>query len=305
MKEYTLFALLAAGVTVLVDRLLRTRLLATRAFWIFLAVMYAFKLAANGYLTWRPIVLYDERFFLNIRLGTIPIEDFFYGFALIGLTVIFWEYFRRGESGFTFRGNADGMSIHLLRRTQMLPARPEEIFPFFERPENLSLLTPSWLKFTILTPSPVEMKSGAVIDYTISWLGVPMRWRTRISAYSPPMQFVDEQIRGPYSLWHHTHTFSAVEGGTRMVDEVRYALPGGPLGDLVHRLMVRKQLDRIFDFRAEAIVQVVGTRRAAVSSSAGPGNALQPQPGEAASAASGLLNPNLPADAHPADAGNR
>jgi lycopene cyclase domain-containing protein len=97
MKEYTLFALLAAGVTVLVDRLLRTRLLATRAFWIFLAVMYVFKLAANGYLTWRPIVIYDERFFLNIRLGTIPVEDFVYGFALIGLTVIFWEYFRRGE----------------------------------------------------------------------------------------------------------------------------------------------------------------------------------------------------------------
>jgi lycopene cyclase domain-containing protein len=98
MKEYTLFALLSAAVTVFLDRALRTRLLATRPFWIFLAVMYAFKLLANGYLTWRPIVLYDERFFLNVRLGTIPVEDFFYGFALIGLSVIFWEYFKRREN---------------------------------------------------------------------------------------------------------------------------------------------------------------------------------------------------------------
>jgi lycopene cyclase domain-containing protein len=98
MKEYTILALGSALATAALDRLLGTHLLFRKTFWVFLAVMYGFKLLANGYLTWRPIVLYDERFFLNIRLGTIPIEDFFFGFALIGLSVIFWEFFKRREN---------------------------------------------------------------------------------------------------------------------------------------------------------------------------------------------------------------
>ena len=97
MKEYTLLAVASALVTALVDRLLGTRVLARKAFWIFLAVMYGFEFLANGYLTWRPIVLYNERYFLDLRLWTIPIEDFVYGFTLVGLPVIFWEYFKRKE----------------------------------------------------------------------------------------------------------------------------------------------------------------------------------------------------------------
>lgn len=94
MKEYTLLALVAAAVAVLVDRLLGTRILVRKTFWIFLAVMFGFKLLANGYLTWRPIVIYADKFFLNVRLFTIPVEDFVYGFSLIALSVIFWEYFK-------------------------------------------------------------------------------------------------------------------------------------------------------------------------------------------------------------------
>jgi lycopene cyclase domain-containing protein len=94
MKEYTLLALVAAAVAVLVDRVLGTRILARKTFWMFLAAMFGFKLLANGYLTWRPIVLYADEFFLGIRLFTIPVEDFVYGFSLIALSVIFWEYFK-------------------------------------------------------------------------------------------------------------------------------------------------------------------------------------------------------------------
>lgn len=99
MKEYTLLSLIAAALVFLLDHRLRTRVLRTRIFWIFLLVMYAFKLIANGYLTWRPIVLYNPAFFLGVRLGTIPLEDFVYGFSIIGFSVVLWEYLkRRGET---------------------------------------------------------------------------------------------------------------------------------------------------------------------------------------------------------------
>jgi lycopene cyclase domain-containing protein len=98
VKEYTLLALAAAGATLLIDRLLGTRILARATFWIFMAAMFGFKLLANGYLTWRPIVIYSDPFFLGIRLVTIPLEDFVYGFSLISLSVIFWEYFKSREA---------------------------------------------------------------------------------------------------------------------------------------------------------------------------------------------------------------
>lgn len=92
--EYTIAAVVAAVCVVLLDLWLGTRVLRRREFWVFLAVMYAFKLVANGYLTWRPIVMYGPEHFLGVRLGTIPLEDFVYGFALIGMSVVLWEYFR-------------------------------------------------------------------------------------------------------------------------------------------------------------------------------------------------------------------
>jgi lycopene cyclase domain-containing protein len=94
MKEYTILALLSVGVTVVMDRMLRTRLLGRAPFWVFMSVMFGFMLIVNGYLTWRPIVLYGEGFHLGIRLFTIPVEDFLYGFSLVGMSVILWEFFR-------------------------------------------------------------------------------------------------------------------------------------------------------------------------------------------------------------------
>lgn len=146
------------------------------------------------------------------------------------------------------------MKIHLLERKQHIGLPLEEVFDFFGRPENLSRITPLSLGFKILTPSPVKMQAGAVIDYTIRAAAIPLRWTTLISDYDPPRRFVDVQLRGPYSFWHHEHLFEAADGGTLVIDKVHYALPGGPLGDLVHVLFVKRQLEAIFDFRREQIM---------------------------------------------------
>ena len=141
----------------------------------------------------------------------------------------------------------------VLERRQFLPVPPEAAFRFFDRPENLAEITPAELGFRILTPSPIAMKEGALIDYTIRVLGIPVRWTTLITSYDPPRGFVDQQLRGPYSYWHHTHAFRAVDGGTEMTDTVRYLLPFGSLGNLLHALAVRRQLERIFEHRSRVI----------------------------------------------------
>lgn len=147
------------------------------------------------------------------------------------------------------------MKIHVLEREMLAPVPLEECFAVFENPYNLSLITPPWLNFRILTPNLV-MREGLLIDYTIRWFGLPMRWRTLISRYEPPYAFVDEQIKGPYRLWRHLHTFRPVEGGTLVGDRVEYALPFGPLGDFAHSLLVRRQLDAIFDFRRQKLMEM-------------------------------------------------
>jgi hypothetical protein len=111
------------------------------------------------------------------------------------------------------------------------------------------------------------MKEGTLIDYTIRVLGLPVRWTTLITRYDPPHSFVDQQLRGPYSFWHHTHSFRPVDGGTEMKDSVLYLLPFGPLGRLAHVLAVRRQLRRIFDHRS----LVIAARFARAGSSRGVG----------------------------------
>lgn len=97
MKEYSLVAVMSVVLTLLVDRGLGTRITSKKLFWVYLGVMFCFKILVNGYLTWRPIVLYGDRYFSTVRLATIPIEDFMYGFSLVTLSVIFWEYFSGKE----------------------------------------------------------------------------------------------------------------------------------------------------------------------------------------------------------------
>ncbi len=137
-----------------------------------------------------------------------------------------------------------------LSTTAWLPQPVEEVFAFFGDAHNLDVLTPPWLHFKVLTPKPIAMHAGTLIDYRITLRGIPMNWRTRISAWEPSHRFIDEQIRGPYLEWVHTHTFDPVDGGTLMKDTVRYRVPGGAL---VNRVFVERDVSRIFRYRLEAL----------------------------------------------------
>ena len=144
------------------------------------------------------------------------------------------------------------MRTRVLERTQVLPGRPEDVFAFFADAHNLETITPPFLRFRVVTPAPLEMGLGTLIQYRLRIHGLPISWLTSIQAWEPPHRFVDVQVRGPYALWHHTHLLEPHADGTLMRDVVRYALPLGPLGDLAHALVVRRDLERIFDYRAEA-----------------------------------------------------
>lgn len=140
-----------------------------------------------------------------------------------------------------------------LERTQFLELPLEETFDFFSHAGNLELITPAFLHFEIVTPQPIDLRPGAVIDYRLRLFGAPLRWRTRIEEFDPPRRFLDVQLRGPYKLWRHSHEFKAENGGTRMTDRVEYQLPLGPLGSIAHALFVRRTLNRIFDFREQRV----------------------------------------------------
>lgn len=133
-----------------------------------------------------------------------------------------------------------------------------EVFQFFEDPRNLARITPPELGFVVRTSGRIEMRQGATIDYTIRWLGLPVRWRTLISEYQPPECFVDEQTRGPYKLWRHSHHFKEVNGTSVISDRVEYELPMGILGRWAHALLVGRQLRGIFAYRQRAIAQILG-----------------------------------------------
>ena len=145
------------------------------------------------------------------------------------------------------------MKVFKLETKQFIRRPLEEVFGFFSRPENLVVITPAKLHFEILTPSPLEMKQGAVIDYTIKLSKVPIHWRSLITTYDPPFKFVDEQIKGPYSFWHHTHIFKEVPDGVEIYDEVHYSIPFGPLGSFLHALWIKKDLNHIFEYRKDVI----------------------------------------------------
>lgn len=140
---------------------------------------------------------------------------------------------------------------------QLVRAPLEEVFSFFCKAENLERITPPSLRFRILTPLPIEMRAGALIDYQLSLHGLPMRWRTEILEWDPPHRFVDVQLRGPYSLWHHTHRFEAASPTTtRMLDTVRFRAPFGPLGFLAVPIFVAPEVARIFAHRRKVIEEI-------------------------------------------------
>jgi len=148
---------------------------------------------------------------------------------------------------------------HELRRDQWVPRPRDEVFAFFSDARNLEFLTPQWLRFQILT-SPAQIAPGARMTYRLQWHGIPIHWTTEIVLWQPPEEFEDVQLSGPYKRWRHTHRFEADGGGTRMTDVVEYELRLGWLGRVVHALTVRRNLERIFDYRYEQIRQRFGGR---------------------------------------------
>jgi ligand-binding SRPBCC domain-containing protein len=153
------------------------------------------------------------------------------------------------------------VKIHTLRREQHLPGPAGEAFPFFADASNLEAITPALLGFAVVTPQPIEMRVGTLIQYRLRLHGVALNWLTSIQAWDPPARFVDVQVRGPYTLWHHTHEFTDDgAGGTLMRDTVRYGLPFGVAGEIARRLLVAGDLERIFDFRAAEIARLLTNR---------------------------------------------
>jgi ligand-binding SRPBCC domain-containing protein len=145
---------------------------------------------------------------------------------------------------------------HELHTLVELPLPIEEVFAFFAEARNLERITPPELRFEILSPPSGETRRGTLLEYRLRLFGVPFRWQTRIAAWDPPHGFCDVQLRGPYALWEHTHTFVPTGAGTAIDDHVRYRLPLSPLGDLVYPL-VHRQLARIFSFRQRAVVHAL------------------------------------------------
>jgi ligand-binding SRPBCC domain-containing protein len=148
--------------------------------------------------------------------------------------------------------------VYTLHRRQWVPRVLSETFAFFERPRNLPEITPPWLAFAILTPEPIEMAPGLTIDYSVRVLGWRTHWRTLISEYDPPHAFRDVQVIGPYRMWDHRHRFWREGAGSVIEDFVVYAPPLGPLGALLHRMLIRRQLREIFDFRRARIEERLG-----------------------------------------------
>jgi ligand-binding SRPBCC domain-containing protein len=142
---------------------------------------------------------------------------------------------------------------HSLKCKTTLEAPIDEVFAFFSEAENLERITPPELQFRILTPTPIDMAEGVLIDYRLRLNGLPFRWKTRISLWNPPHAFEDTQLKGPYRDWIHRHSFEAVaENQTVMTDHVRYRLPFFPLGQIAYPI-VSMQVRKIFRYRNKII----------------------------------------------------
>jgi ligand-binding SRPBCC domain-containing protein len=134
-----------------------------------------------------------------------------------------------------------------------VPAPIDRVFEFFSDATQLERLTPTWLKFSVVTPKPISMREGTLIDYKLRVHGMPLKWQSRITCWDPPFRFADEQLRGPYRRWHHGHTFEPDGDWTICRDEVDYNFWGG---SIIHSLFVKRDLEKIFSFRTRVLQEV-------------------------------------------------
>ncbi|MDE0426579.1 MAG: SRPBCC family protein [Candidatus Poribacteria bacterium] len=145
------------------------------------------------------------------------------------------------------------MKTFLFKTQQVLEQPLAEVFAFFSDAHNLAKITPPWLRFEVLTPAPIEMSPGTRIDYRLKLRGIPLRWQSEITEWNPPYMFADEQRRGPYRLWRHTHTFNETENGVVVGDSVEYAVWGN---QIVDKFFVRPDIEKIFAYRSEQLERI-------------------------------------------------
>ena len=156
------------------------------------------------------------------------------------------------------RAGARPGRVHSVLHAETIVAAPlEETFAFFADAANLERLTPPWLNFQFRTPLPVTMAEGVEIDYLIALHGLPIPWRSRIDVWEPGVRFVDRQVLGPYRWWRHEHRFESVAGGTLVVDHVEYV----PRARWLSGPIVRRDLERIFTYRQNALLQIFGRQK--------------------------------------------
>ena len=148
---------------------------------------------------------------------------------------------------------------YLLRAECLVPRPLEEVFDFFADAHNLEQITPPLVRFHVVTPRPIVMRTGLLIDYKLRIRGVPTRWQSEITAWEPTVRFVDEQRRGPYKFWRHEHRFETCDGGTRVFDEVHYGVPGGAL---INWLLVGRDVRKIFTYRQQRLKEIFATQGA-------------------------------------------
>jgi ligand-binding SRPBCC domain-containing protein len=149
------------------------------------------------------------------------------------------------------------MAVRLFEREQLLPVERGRAFEIFSEPSNLEPLTPPRLRFRIIS-APERIAAGSELSYQLRLHGVPVRWLTQIALWDPPDRFVDVQVRGPFALWEHTHSFEDRGDQTLMRDVIRYRSRFGPFGEVANALFVARDLTRIFDYRREALSELLG-----------------------------------------------
>ncbi len=142
---------------------------------------------------------------------------------------------------------------YVLKSAITLPVTRDVLFDFFSDAFQLEQITPPWLHFHVTTAAPIDIQAGTLIDYKLKLHGFPIKWRTEISTWDPPFSFTDRQLKGPYYLWEHFHTFEEVEGGTLVSDQVHYRAIGGAI---VHSLFVKNDLMKIFEYRRQRMIEL-------------------------------------------------
>lgn len=148
------------------------------------------------------------------------------------------------------------MKKYLFKNELVINKPINTVFSFFSRAENLNTITPPWLNFKILTPEPIMMKAGTLIEYRLRIHRFPASWKSEITEWNPPYKFTDSQIKGPYRLWVHEHIFNEEAGGTRIIDRVQYAVPGWFLAPIIHELVVRNDIQTIFNYRNRKLFEI-------------------------------------------------